>query len=163
MESKCVRVSAVCNPTYDQSGFIGYHEERERECTLAWRWMWRPWWDRYAERCHACDGSGGADGSDACAYCYGRGEVMPYYLLDSEPAPSPLCTFDGGDCLTPADILAQDLAALAREMRRVYNVIKTECAIDDECEDQDREWEDATSGTLRRGAPLGPPAVADGP
>lgn len=141
MDSVCVRVSAVCNPAWDEAGYIGYHEESVRGCEPLWRQVRRLWWDRYAERCHACGGTGAADGADACAYCAGRGEVMPRHHQDQEPAPSPLCVTDAGDCLTSTDILAQDLGNLARELRRVDNIIRTECALDDECEDEDREWE----------------------
>lgn len=144
MDSVCVRVSAVCNPAWDEAGYIGYHEESARGCEPLWLKLCHVWWNRYAERCWACGGSGRVgcdDYSEDCFYCGGQGDVMPYYLLDSKPAPSPLCITDAGGCLTSTDILAQDLGNLARELRRVDNIIRTECALDDECEDEDREWE----------------------
>lgn len=151
MEIKCVRVSAVCNPRWDEAGYIGNHEEPARACEPLWPVLYRAWWARYAERCHACGGCGHVgtdDYREDCFYCGGQGEVMPHYLLDSEPTASPLCITDAGDCITRADILAQDLAALARELRRVNNIIRTECALDDEGEDQDREWEVTPSEVL---------------
>lgn len=109
-------------------------------------WEWKR---RHTERCCACDGDGHVANGEDCYYCGARGWVEVGGAPPQPPyvEPSKNCA-SGGDCITATDILARDLDALAREMRRVNGILKTDMAIDDECEDQDREWEVTPSEAL---------------